>query len=84
MTSEGRYARVAMVVAGLTFFGVTGCSEGQWFPEVNGPPKGDERLYYSPHNHVYTRSRAEVDADDAERRERQRHQDRLDDSRESK
>ena len=68
----------------LFFSLASGCSGGEWLPEVDGPPKGDERLYYSAHNHADTRSRAEVDQEAWARKERSRQDARRDDTRDSK
>ena len=85
MKDERGGRRVGAWFVLLTSSLALGCSDGEWFPEVHGPPKGDERLYYSPHNHADTRSRAEQDAADAAAlRERKRQQDRQDDARDAK
>ena len=52
-----------------------GCSGGEWFPEVDGPPPGDQRLYHSPLNtdpslHPAQPAGVEADAERAARRER--------------
>ena len=38
------------VLTALTAVSLGGCSEGRWFPEVDGPPKGEEWMYHSPNN----------------------------------
>ena len=44
----GRAGRAWLAVLASSM--ACGCSGGEWFPEVDGPPRGDERLYYSGHN----------------------------------
>ena len=84
MKMGGGVSRNVLRLVFVGSFAAVGCSGGEWFPTVEGPPKGDERLYYSPYNHVDTRSRAERDAADAALREQNRRQDHRDDARDSK
>ena len=49
MKDESGARLVRTCFALLTSTLACGCS-GEWFPEVDGPPKGDQRLYYSGHN----------------------------------
>ena len=85
MTGGRCGSRVRFVLGCLASWAVGGCSEGQWFPEVAGRPKGDERLYHSHYNTDPslwpTRSPADEAADRAARRERDRQRDHRDQAR---
>ena len=76
--SDHRFFNRLVLLVG-TSVAAGGCSGGQWFPDADGPPPGDQRLYYSPLNtdpslHPSPPAGVETDADRAYRREqRNRH-----------
>ncbi len=50
MSAGSSGGRMSVVLGFSACCLTVGCSEGRWFPDVDGPPKGEQWMYYSPNN----------------------------------